>query len=898
MVHSNKVLTVSYGTFSCTLEGFEDSFDTMKAIAEYFRDLAADDRYFGAEPPQPDAEMLARIAQREIARQVEARREGTGIVLRAAAAQQVADPVAPAAPVTPAAQPEAQAEAGTTEVQNTTSLAEATLAEAEALVAEVPAEADSETTFTPEAPEYSAPVEDTVDAFPVEDTVVDEAVDEAAAALDTAQPTDLAEETPAPAATLLDDASGVTEDAVAAFMASATPSAQQDDDLIEDEIAPEAAVETVADGEDYDEDITGFSDPEVEPPVSVAEIVEEDDTADSVAETPEDEAQDADEDEPASVMPQAALAAAAVATPLVADSIAAKLQRIRAVVSRNIEDAAPDADEPAQPVAEEALFDDLDAEPAAETDVAESGDETPNILLTEDASPEVTPEAEAPAPRRRRARGARLRRGMLEHLDPESVDTAAPELSPELAPELAPVAEDMAEDVAEDLVATDVLADAGDEIAEEVAPLADLSLEAAVADVMGTAEPDIAEPAPAIAEDVIAEAESADEEFAAEELAEAPQIDPVEKIARELPPSTLAPEDEAELLRELAEVEAELRGDHLDIDDDAEAYDVDDEDEDEDAPVAELDDFEDDIEDGALQDEVHSLVADAPLAAAESDRFEDEDENGDEDWNQSDDLPQRAASLAPGMEIEPEEELEPAPDFPPEPAPEPAPEQRSDLSRLMAVAEDRLGAAEAATTRETYSHLRAAVVATQAERSAGGNTDALPDAEAYRDDLAQVVHPRRPTLTGARRSRRSDRETQKPAPLKLVAEQRVDDVATARPGPVRPRRIAAAPIDTQRPTTTPEEGFAGFAAEVGATELPDLLEAAASYMQFVEGREQFTRPQLIHKAREAAMDEFNREDGLRSFGQLLREGKIVKSDPGRFVASGDIGFQPASRAAG
>ena len=109
---------------------------------------------------------------------------------------------------------------------------------------------------------------------------------------------------------------------------------------------------------------------------------------------------------------------------------------------------------------------------------------------------------------------------------------------------------------------------------------------------------------------------------------------------------------------------------------------------------------------------------------------------------------------------------------------------------------------------------------------------------------------------------------------------------------------AVAPAPAPAASASDATSFEDFASEMGAVQLTDLLEAAAAYLSFVEGHEQFSRPQLMNKVRQVELDNFTREDSLRSFGKLLREGKIEKLKGGRFQASDQIGFKPDARAAG
>lgn len=230
------------------------------------------------------------------------------------------------------------------------------------------------------------------------------------------------------------------------------------------------------------------------------------------------------------------------------------------------------------------------------------------------------------------------------------------------------------------------------------------------------------------------------------------------------------------------------------------------------------------------------------------------------------------------------------------------------VSRILNVTNTELEETEGTRRRSAIAHLKAAVAATRADKifSRQRKEEEENELNQYRDDLAKVVKPRRPVDAGAK-SRRV-------APLVLVTEQRVDapEVVPAAEGAiVRPRRVISGNLALSEEDEievvetigenifTPEQTFAEFASDMGAVELTDQLEAAAAYSAFVEGEEHFSRPQIMKAVAELNEEqEFTREEGLRSFGLLLRRGKIKKLKRGQFAIASTTRFNPEIRAVG
>ncbi|MCO4776353.1 MULTISPECIES: hypothetical protein [Lentibacter] len=713
MVNTNKILTVSYGTFSCTLEGFDDSFGTMKAIAEYFRDLAADDRYFGAEPPSPDAEMLARIAEREISRRVEAHRDENTFVLRAD----------PASLLPMATKPVAKApEAPAKEMD----------APAAAPVADVPAT----------KPEVVRPIKE---ASPVAEARPETSI------------------------------AGLS-----ALVAESQASHEADDKL------PEPA-------------------PRPEPVATTRQA-----TADP-------------------------------------DSVAAKLQRIRDVVSKHDGENGYSEDEHAEDFLtedEEATEEFLssaqdDIEAALAADAAADAAEAERFEAEEKAKAEA---AQAKAEAEAKAKAEAEAKAQAQKAEEDAKAAAAAEAEAEA-------------EAAEAAQNTPVTTDDEDDIGALLDKLS-------ASDSAGETDPANDAPKP--------------EAFVGDEDGEAPLRARVIKMKKtdfeaaladglieeeqdETTASSLSAEDEADLMRELAAVEAEATQGSK-----SQATRLDEDDEDDDYDSYNEADFDEDEHDEDYDDEALSEAAGADTAgnlfAAEDDATENTVASA-----------VRAVRTARLVEASTDDQM----------------------GRILDKTNTKLDEDEGRGRRNAIAHLRAAVQATEAERNMGGDLGADGrDTEVYRDDLETAVRPRRPVATqGAARP-----DARRPAPLKLVAEQRID--TPQREGPVRPRRVKVTQTLVHNEAPKGSADFAEYVETVGAQNLGEVLEAAASYMAFVEGQDAFSRPQLMSKLSGTEHADTSREDRLRSFGQLLRAGKIRKLGGGRFEASEDISYRPNTRAAG
>ena len=740
MIGASKILTVSYGTFSCTLEGFEEPFSTMKAIAEYFRDLAADDRYFGAEPPTPDAEMLHRIAEREIQRRVEAKINEHGVVLRVQASPDQTEQRA--AQRTPAG------------------MAVAEVAPAAAMIAA--------------------------------DAVAGAAV----------VPDDIS----------VEDAQDVAR-AVVSYPAVGEP-----DSVAAKLSRLRAAVEQAR---------LGAPEPKAAP------IYAEDLYAEDLMAAPQHFA-----------IPMVAFAEEGVAAPAVDLALAGDLDAAEDVaVVQDV--AAPDAVPVAEP--DLAWLAELQAD-ASEPQVTAAqliaAANEPEGMAGPDADDAVgaVPELSAETDGDLSAMMERLNAGFEPENDPVEDPSAAAWVLAEIQ------AANRDEAVTHSLLAKFAV-EAEDEDLHAPAGLPDT--DEAPVDPPVSVETDGARRPRARVIKVRRE----DAPVAATELTAdvtAGQVDPIlADIKASMGDTGLSGADEDDLLNELADVARELQA--TDGDDAAE-------------PV---------------------LPEAAGAAPAESDL-----------------RPSEGRAIL-------------------ETAAEP---QEDAISRLFEQTNTELEGTENRRRLSAIAHLKAAVAATEAEKEANPDGNGLnepTEIDRYRDDLAKAVRPRRPELGGlqTRRSETSGPANRRPMaigdrppPLMLVSEQRIDRPSAADAMAIRPRRVMTSALmqdDEDMDTDMDEDGedtgailadsksFAEFAERIGATELGDLLEAAAAYAATVEGRPSFSRPQIMRQVQDfGPEDQYSREDGLRSFGMLLRQGKIQKVKRGQFAIAKTSRFIPEARRIG